>query len=597
MLEKEVRRNILKILYEDSMKESPKDFSSEEFVEMIPGATAKQVGRILEDLNASGYFDYADFYDQGMGVVSGLTSRAVTYYEDSYLTDHNEAPTGKELEHTMKKDSFFSVIPSQFDDIVEDHPIVFISYSWDSEDHKTWVRKLSDDLRTKYSVNVLLDQYNRGGYDLITFMKKAVKISDRVLLIGTPRYKEKTDLYEGGGVKYEDQLISIELYHRIGTSKFIPVLREGKFDTSFSDLIETRMGYSMLDTDNYEDTLHQLAADIWNTPFNAVPALGPKPTFVNKVDVSNPAKTEITELSVEQFVAEVKRLLSTPNSEIAYTEMIESEAQCAYNAILTKANYNFSITTESFDHYASFHFSAVEKLIAASIVVIRYGTAKQQELFVDAIVKLCMKPVAAIEESEAGTPYLHLLAGSFLFHSMGLACLKYGYYQILPLMMERRVPPGNVLSSSHSYPLAHLVGVEHWSSDLLNIYMDSHWLYPYTQFIMNRLMPLFDGVFFNDKEYKTTFYTWEHLFSLMYVYYKCSLIKHMEFFPVGEFLHNKDQYIIGESDNIYTMFFSKAKTEKDNWPPVKQGLFDGKYANFEEVYERAEEYYRKNPRC
>lgn len=54
--------------------------------------------------------------------------------------------------------SNFSDIPSQFDDLVKDHPVVFISYSWDSEDHKSWVRKLSDDLRTKYAVNTLLDQ-------------------------------------------------------------------------------------------------------------------------------------------------------------------------------------------------------------------------------------------------------------------------------------------------------------------------------------------------------------------------------------------------------------------------------------------------------
>lgn len=55
--------------------------------------------------------------------------------------------------------SNFSDIPSQFDDLVKDHLVVFISYSWDSEDHKSWVRKLSDDLRTKYAVNTLLDQY------------------------------------------------------------------------------------------------------------------------------------------------------------------------------------------------------------------------------------------------------------------------------------------------------------------------------------------------------------------------------------------------------------------------------------------------------
>ena len=31
--------------------------------------------------------------------------------------------------------SNFSDIPSQFDDLIKDHPVVFISYSWDSEEH------------------------------------------------------------------------------------------------------------------------------------------------------------------------------------------------------------------------------------------------------------------------------------------------------------------------------------------------------------------------------------------------------------------------------------------------------------------------------
>ena len=37
----------------------------------------------------------------------------------------------------------FKNIPSQFDEISEGHPVVFISYSWDSEEHKAWVKKLS----------------------------------------------------------------------------------------------------------------------------------------------------------------------------------------------------------------------------------------------------------------------------------------------------------------------------------------------------------------------------------------------------------------------------------------------------------------------
>ncbi len=64
----------------------------------------------------------------------------------------------------MKKD--FSLILSPFDNIPKGHPVVFISYSWDSEEHKVWVKKLSNDLRTRYSVYTLLDQNNMGAFIL-----------------------------------------------------------------------------------------------------------------------------------------------------------------------------------------------------------------------------------------------------------------------------------------------------------------------------------------------------------------------------------------------------------------------------------------------
>jgi len=177
--------------------------------------------------------------------------------------------------------SEFSEVHSQFDDIVPNHPVVFISYSWDNEEHKAWVRKFADDLRALYGVNVLLDQYNRGGLDLLDFMYKGVTKSDRVILIGTPNYKQKSENYDSGGCKYEDQLISAELYRKMGTAKFIPVLREGTFSSSFKSLIEVLSGFSMVDVDDkqYGIVLKKIAAELWGKPLNAPPSLGPKPDF------------------------------------------------------------------------------------------------------------------------------------------------------------------------------------------------------------------------------------------------------------------------------------------------------------------------------
>ena len=52
----------------------------------------------------------------------------------------------------MATESPFSKIPSQLKQIPEDTPIVFISYSWDSDEHKQWVSDLSKDLREKFRV-------------------------------------------------------------------------------------------------------------------------------------------------------------------------------------------------------------------------------------------------------------------------------------------------------------------------------------------------------------------------------------------------------------------------------------------------------------
>lgn len=151
----------------------------------------------------------------------------------------------------MKRESPFKNIPSQFELIPDGVPVAFISYSWDSKEHKDWVLKLSADLREKFRVYTLLDQYNRGGQDLITFMKNGLKRADRVLIVGTPKYKKKIEK-TSGGAKFEDQVITVELYQRMDSTKFIPILRDGSFSESFSNLIQLRAGYDMSNDALYE---------------------------------------------------------------------------------------------------------------------------------------------------------------------------------------------------------------------------------------------------------------------------------------------------------------------------------------------------------
>lgn len=163
---------------------------------------------------------------------------------------------------------------SQFEDIPKDVPVVFISYSWDDDEHMDWVRKLSDELRSKYSVYTLLDKYNSGGANIVEFMDRGLRIAHRVLMIGTPHYKQKSECSYGTGGKYEGSIINAEIYYNTDTMKFIPLLRKGSaFKDSFSDIISIRNGYDFRDNNLYEKNLKDLADDLYGRRAKA-PTLG-----------------------------------------------------------------------------------------------------------------------------------------------------------------------------------------------------------------------------------------------------------------------------------------------------------------------------------
>ncbi|WP_175796243.1 toll/interleukin-1 receptor domain-containing protein [Burkholderia anthina] len=77
-------------------------------------------------------------------------------------------------------------------------PKVFISYSWDSPEHRVWVAQLATSLR-RDGIEAILDQwYVKLGEDLAAFMAINVRECDRVLVICTEEYVRKARERKGG---------------------------------------------------------------------------------------------------------------------------------------------------------------------------------------------------------------------------------------------------------------------------------------------------------------------------------------------------------------------------------------------------------------
>lgn len=161
----------------------------------------------------------------------------------------------------------------------------FISYSWSSPTHESWVIGLAQRLMED-GIDVILDKWDlKPGHDAHVFMEKMVTDPSvtKVLMICDKVYVEKAN-DRSGGVGTESQIISPELYAKDSSAQnkfaavvveldetgkeYVPVFYKGRihFDFTTSDRSEI----------HYDELLRWLA----NKPRYIKPSVGKLPTSI-----------------------------------------------------------------------------------------------------------------------------------------------------------------------------------------------------------------------------------------------------------------------------------------------------------------------------
>ncbi|MGB9367818.1 MAG: toll/interleukin-1 receptor domain-containing protein [Xanthobacteraceae bacterium] len=172
-------------------------------------------------------------------------------------------------------------------------PRVFISYSWDDDEHKAWVRGLSEEL-VKSGVEVRLDQWHvRYGESFTQFMEEEVSKADHILVICTPEYARKSNTRRGG-VGYEQQIVSGQIVVGTPRWKFIPIIRKGTLDSGAECAIPPHFsGISAIEWRedlSSDQRLEEVLRAVYAKPRFVPPPLGEAPRFVREHSVERLAE-------------------------------------------------------------------------------------------------------------------------------------------------------------------------------------------------------------------------------------------------------------------------------------------------------------------
>lgn len=157
----------------------------------------------------------------------------------------------------------------------------FISYSWDSEEHKNWVRRFADEL-IRNGIDTTLDQYDlRVGSDRFLFMETAIRDADCILFICTPKYVQRANSRDHG-VGAETALVSTRFFEEHSNKLFIPIVRSTtETERSTPDYLASLIFLDFRDDNEFSRRMEELLRHLYGQPEHRKPALGKAPQFKN----------------------------------------------------------------------------------------------------------------------------------------------------------------------------------------------------------------------------------------------------------------------------------------------------------------------------
>lgn len=164
-----------------------------------------------------------------------------------------------------------------------EHPKIFISYAWGSEEYQAKVLSLATDL-VNDGINVKFDKWSlKEGHDTFAFMEQSVTDPSitNVLILLDIQYENKANS-RTGGVGTETQIISPEIYNKVKQEKFIPVVfeRGANGEIHKPAYLKGLLHFDLSLSERYDDEYQRLVKRLYGIEIYQKPELGNKPSWL-----------------------------------------------------------------------------------------------------------------------------------------------------------------------------------------------------------------------------------------------------------------------------------------------------------------------------
>jgi hypothetical protein len=285
--------------------------------------------------------------------------------------------------------------------------------------------------------------------------------------------------------------------------------------------------------------------------------------------------------STQEKILKAKRLLGEESGSIQLHDFVIEELRhflSEINEDQFPLKNDFSLD-ESLKRIAQYETSVLD--LCGLLACIAYWAKPNHKLIIQKVLSRSTDRL----ESESGTVAWLALRWYPLvleLYCAGIAAVEGGRYDCLREIFYTKLPS----SKSHEKERYFIEGVTRGLIDIERIQIfnripghEQHYV-PLSEYVFKNLQPMLDDILFIGKSYERSFDEFEILFALV----AADINKQSQrkaWGPVGRFGWKQQNYPYPPLSRI----IEESMAQREEWPPLKAGLFGGDYLRFQSVAE------------
>src|SRR5690606_26388019 len=295
-------------------------------------------------------------------------------------------------------------------------------------------------------------------------------------------------------------------------------------------------------------------------------------------------------LTTDIAVARLKKYIVKDEHKILLHDLIQEQLNESLKELRVKDNISLYPNKENVYPIISHYFQSFDSLLHLIINGVYWCKPENYYLFTNILESVSEPPNTTQGRFYEETRKLLYFPSLLALYSIGLSALKKDNYELLKICFNIKIKD---FDSDYADQIILLDRVNPCmiESKVMNEIISQNYKTPISTYLANTLKPTFVKYFYSDKEFEDKFDLFEYLLSLNYMHILGDKWGH-DWAPWGQYQWRRFGGLRGKQ-YILNDFIEESKLMKDNWHPLKAGMFNGKYAEFEAIREKLDEFLKK----